>query len=107
MHHHGAEIGRVGHAVAGNIHDNAAMLADIEIGLDKVIVILGLDRVDDHSPFNVEVEFGGLGPNLLLPPQQGDIGDPTTENDVGGVENALAHALGQHDVLPVARRLLH
>ena len=62
---------------------------------------------DDARVVEVEAERGASGAHGVLVAEQGEVGDTAPQQDVGGLEDAVVLALGQHDVAAVRSRTLH
>ena len=59
------------------------------------------------APLEVEAERGAAGAHGVLVAEQDELGDAAAQQDVGGLEDAVVLALGQHDVAAVRSGPLH
>ena len=97
VNHHGAEVGVVGHLLAGLLDGHALLGAQFGVGGGEVFVVGGGGGLDDLGFVHVHAEFGGAGLDLAFVAEEDDLGHLALDEDGGGVDEAVFLAFGKHD----------
>ncbi len=99
--HHRPEVADVQHRLAREVQRDALVLAELEVLLGEVLGQLGLARVDELDLAEVDPETVGLGADHLGVAEDGQVHHVAAEQHLGGPEDPLVLALGEHDALAV------
>ncbi|SBS74882.1 hypothetical protein MIPYR_80031 [uncultured Microbacterium sp.] len=99
VHHEGAEVGHVRHAVRGLRVGDALVCADALVLLREPVDVGRVERAQDLRGLQVDAELTGAGADIGLLAEDRDVGDPAGEDRGGGTEDAVIRPLRQHDPL--------
>ena len=98
LDHHRAEVGHVDDDVAGPLEVDALVLAAFVVLRREPLAQLRVGRAEQPGGREVDAEQAGALLDLAGLAEDRQVGDPAAQQDVGGPEDPVVVALGQHDV---------